>query len=45
MRFTHDNQKWIDIFAEAVTFVSDKFLQRLIITALVHKELADAVAV
>lgn len=45
MGLTHDNRKWIDTFTEAITFASGESLQRLLITALVHGGLADAVAI
>lgn len=35
----------MDTFAEAITFASGESLRRLMVTALVHRGLADAVAV
>lgn len=45
MGLMHDNQEWIDTFTEAIIFASGESLQKLLVTALVHKGLADAIAI
>lgn len=45
LRLTHNDKKWIDIFTKTIIFASDESLQRLLVTALVHRNLADATAV
>lgn len=35
----------MNIFAETITFASDKFLQKLMVTALIHENLTDTVTV
>lgn len=45
LELTHNDSEWIETFKEAVTFASKKALQRLLITALIHGDLANALTV
>lgn len=40
---THDDREWVETFTEAAMFSSGNALQRLLVTVLVHADLANAV--
>ena len=41
LKLIHNDWEWLDTFAEVITFVLNKVLQKLLVIAIVYKDLPD----